>query len=90
MSFYMSGYRYNGEDTCKCLGCGEQEQYINCADIEVYPRGGWPASEQTIVSPTYVSLFINVLLREVSNKEWDFLHCMKICVSIKLKVTSII
>ncbi|XP_045183844.1 uncharacterized protein LOC123542202 [Mercenaria mercenaria] len=43
---YKTGYRYNGEDTCKCLGCGKQEQYVNCADIEITPTGGWP-KEQT-------------------------------------------
>ena len=28
-------------------------------------------------------------LRGTSNKEWDFLHSLKICVRIKLKVTRI-
>lgn len=39
---YKTGYRYNGDETCKCLGCGKQEQYINCADIEITPTEGWP------------------------------------------------
>ena len=29
-------------------------------------------------------------IRDSSNKEWDFLHSLKICVRIKLKVTTII
>ena len=37
----LTGYRYNGESQCKCLGCGNQEQYVNCADIEIKPQGGF-------------------------------------------------
>ena len=31
-----------------------------------------------------------ILIRGPSNKEWDFLHSLNICVRIKLKVTTII
>ena len=35
----------------------------------------------------FTSLYV---VRGSSNKEWDFLHSLKICVRIKLKVTTII
>ena len=47
-SLTSTGYRYNGDDTCKCLGCGKQEQYVNCADIEISPTEGWPKGESTL------------------------------------------
>ncbi|KAL4216302.1 hypothetical protein ACF0H5_024028 [Mactra antiquata] len=44
---YKTGYRYNGDDNCKCLGCGKQEQYVNCADIEIAPMDGWSVETTT-------------------------------------------
>lgn len=55
-SLRVSGYRYNGDDQCKCLGCGQQEQYVNCADIEIIPFDGW--AEQTSPSPRDTNIFV--------------------------------
>lgn len=29
------GYRMGGNNMCDCMGCGKQEQFYNCADIEI-------------------------------------------------------
>ncbi|BFZ14110.1 hypothetical protein BsWGS_17149 [Bradybaena similaris] len=45
---YVTGYREGKNGQCNpCLGCGPQEQYVNCADIQILPVGTPPVIDET-------------------------------------------
>ncbi|CAL1528236.1 unnamed protein product [Lymnaea stagnalis] len=62
---YVTGYRENkATPPCEsCLGCGPQEHFVNCADIEILPDGAtwqmepdYPSNKlTTAASPTAVN-----------------------------------